>query len=263
MNTMKKAQRLLSLGALSVLVLAAAAPATWAQDSSVSTVTHGAASFETKVRNAEVVYVEGNDLVLKLEDGSIEHVVVPDSDKFTIDGKEVSVCELTPGTKLTRTITTTTTPRYVNTVRTLDGKVFHVNPPLSVIVTLPNGTNQFYKVPSHAKFIVNGEPKTVFELRKGMRFKATIVTDDEHTVVAQNKSIVGEAPKPATPQLMGVLLFLRPEPLEPSGATVTVVHRPSASLPETGTLLPLVGLLGGLAIVMPLGYGVLRRAFNA
>lgn len=263
MNTMKRAQRLLSLGAFSVVVLAAAVPAAWAQDSSVSTVTHGAASFETKVRNAKVIYVEGNDLVLKLEDGRVEHVVVPDTDTFTIDGKEVSVSQLTPGTTLTQTFTTTTTPRYVNTVRTLEGKVFHVNPPLSVIVTLPNGTNQVYKVPSHARFMVNGEPKTVFELRKGMHFKATIVTDDEHTVVAQTKSTVGEAPKPTTPQLMGVLLFLRPEPTEPSGATVTVVHRPSASLPETGSLLPLVGLLGGLAIVMPLGYGVLRRAFNA
>ena len=36
-------------------------------------------SYETQVRNAEVVYVEGNDLVLKLDTGKIEHLVVPDS----------------------------------------------------------------------------------------------------------------------------------------------------------------------------------------
>ena len=41
---------------------------------------HGEKSFDTQVRNAEVVYVEGNDLVLKMENGKIEHLVVPDSD---------------------------------------------------------------------------------------------------------------------------------------------------------------------------------------
>lgn len=263
MNNMNSVKHLLGLGALSIFVWAAAAPGSRAQDTSSTTIRHGAASYDTTVRNAEVVYVEGNDLVLKLEDGRVEHLVVPEEDKFTIDGKEVSVHELTPGTKLTQTITTTTTPRYVNTVRTLEGKVFHVNPPLSVIVTLPDGANHLYKVPSHAKFIVNGEPKTVFELRKGMQFKATIVTDYTHTTVAQTKSVLGQAPTPATPQLMGVLLFRSREPVEPSVATVTVVHHPLVALPETGTSLPLVGLLGGLAIMLPLGYGVLRRPFNA
>ena len=62
--------------------------------------------------------------------------------------------------------------RYVNTVRTIEGKVWHANSPASVIVSLPDGTNQIYKVPSHAKFTVNGEPKSVFELKRGMNFKA-------------------------------------------------------------------------------------------
>ena len=33
---------------------------------------------ETSVRNTEVVYVSGNDLVIKLEDGRVEHMVVAD-----------------------------------------------------------------------------------------------------------------------------------------------------------------------------------------
>ena len=83
----------------------------------------GKSSFETQVRNTEVVYVEGNDLVLKLENGRLEHMIVPDTDKFHIDGRELNVSELTPGMKLTESIITTTTPRYVNTVRTIEGKV--------------------------------------------------------------------------------------------------------------------------------------------
>jgi hypothetical protein len=52
-----------------------------------------------------VVYVSGNDLVVKLEDGRVEHMVVPDSDKFHIDGRQVSGYDLKLGTKLTETMT--------------------------------------------------------------------------------------------------------------------------------------------------------------
>ena len=92
----------------SVFFVALVALGAWAQDSTTTTIQHGPVSFDTQVRDAEVVYVEGNDLVLKLENGKIEHLVVPDRDKFIIDGNEVSVRELVPGTKLTQTITTAT-----------------------------------------------------------------------------------------------------------------------------------------------------------
>jgi hypothetical protein len=240
----------------------------WAQDTSTTKVRHGSPTYETKVRNATVVYVEGNDLVLKLEDGKVEHLVVPDSDKFTIDDKVVSVFGLTPGTKLTQSITTTTTPRYVNSVRILKGKIWHVNAPGSVIVTLPEGKNHQYLVPSHAKFFVNGQPKTVFDLRKGMTFEATIVTDETHTLVSQSKSNVGQAPAPALPPVVGVLLIqpiARPlvpaKAAEETSAPVTVADAESypATLPKTATPLPLVGLLGALAVAVSLGMGRIRR----
>ena len=90
-----------------VFVCVVIAVGAWAQDVSTTTVQHGPSSFETQVRNAEVVYVEGNDLVLKLETGRLEHMVVPDSDKFHIDGRELSVDGLKPGMKLTESIITT------------------------------------------------------------------------------------------------------------------------------------------------------------
>src|SRR6202453_2497784 len=114
MNTLNKMARLLGLGAAGAVVFGLMAFGTWGQDTTTTTVQHGESSFDTQVRNAEVVYVEGNDLVLKLESGKVEHLVVPDSDTFTINGKNVTVHELTAGTKLTQTITTTTAPRYVN-----------------------------------------------------------------------------------------------------------------------------------------------------
>jgi hypothetical protein len=190
------------------MVCALFAVAACAQDTSVTTVQHGPSSFETQVRNAEVVYVGGNNLVLKLEGGGVEHLIVPDSDKFHVDGREVTVYDLKPGTKLTETIATTTTPRYVNTVRTIEGAVWHVNPPGTVILTLPDNTQMTYAVPSHAKFTVDGQERTVFDLRKGMKFQATIVTDEPESVVEYAKVTTGKAPpSPETPQQVGTLLF--------------------------------------------------------
>jgi sortase A len=229
-----------------------------AQDSTVTTITHGQPSFDTQVKNAEIVYVEGNDLVLKLENGRVEHLIVPDSDRFTIDGKQVSVHELVPGTRLTQTITTTTTPRYVNAVRTIEGKVWHVNAPKSVILTLPDNQNQVFNVPSHAKFTINGQEKTVFDLRKGMKIKATVVTDEEHTLVESNKVAFGQAPRITMPATTGVLLFLTPN--EPQ-VTLASAEQIADVLPETASFHPLVGLVGILVIAMSVALGAARRDF--
>ena len=268
MNTMNRMSRLLGRGAAGVFVFALVAIGAWAQDTTTKTVQHGASSFDTQVKNAEVVYVEGNDLILKLEDGNIEHLVVPDSDKFTVNGSDVSVHELTPGTQLTQTITTTTTPRYVTSVRTLKGKVWHVNAHRStVILTLPDGTNQAYTIPNHAKLTIGGEPKTVYDLRKGMDLEATTVTDDTETVIERSKSVVGQAPTPpATPREVGVLLILQPASASASAATPVMVAsagQPASTLPKTGTSLPLVGLLGILALAMSFGIGAVRKAMRA
>jgi hypothetical protein len=240
-------------------VVAAATIAVSAQDVTSKTVSHGPKEFDTEVKNAEVVYVEGNDLVLRVDNGKIEHLVVPDSDKFTIDGKEVTVHELVPGTRLTQTITTATAPRYVKTVRTLKGKVWHVNAPGSVMLTLPEGESQIYRIPSHAKITINGEKKTAFDLRKGMTLEATIVTDDTQTVIERGKAVVGKAPPPpATPREIGLLLFAPSPsaPAEPASAEQgdpAVGEELAEALPRTGSFMPLTGLFGALGVAASLG----------
>jgi LPXTG-motif cell wall-anchored protein len=242
----------------------------WAQDTTATSVHHHYPSYNTEVRNAKVVYVEGNDLVLKLENGKVEHLIVPDSDRFLVDGKNISIADLTPGTSLTQTITTTRTPRYVKTVRILKGKVWHVSAPNNVILTLPDNTNQAYTIPSHAKITLNGKKATAFDLRKGMMLEARIVTDEPQTVVTQSKSVIGQAPAPATPPMVGVLLIqplrLSAVPASTSAETqapVTVASEESpAALPKTGSSVPLVGLLGLVAVAMSLGLGAVRKTFN-
>jgi hypothetical protein len=242
-----------------VFICIAAAVGAWSQDTTSTTVQHGPSSFDTQVRNAEVIYVEGNHLVVKTENGAVEDFNVPDGEKFTVDGKGVAVGDLAVGTKLTQTITTTTTPRRVTSIRTIKGKVWHVNAPKSVILTLPDGKNKQYTVPDHAKFTLDGQPgKTVFDLKKGMNVEATVVTDSTHDVIEESKNVVGQAPAPPdTPQEVGILLIVMPMPAAPM--TMASAEQPPQKLPKTGTSLPLIGLLGALAVAMSVGMRSIRR----
>jgi hypothetical protein len=264
MKRFMKDTRLSALHLLGAVALTMVAASASAQDTTTTDRRPGVSQYQAAVRNAQIVYVEGNNLVLKLEDGKIEHLVVPFNEKFIIDGKDLTVSQLKAGTKLTQTVVTTTTPQYVKTIRVLKGKVWHVNAPGSIILTLPDGTNQLYRVPSHAKFFVNGQPKTVFDVRKGMTIEATIVTDEEHTVVEKTKSSFGYTPPPMIEPLFDVLL-IQPAPLpSPVTATVTAEHAdpPSdiaSALPETASSLPLTGALGLLSVASSLGLGLARK----
>ena len=52
--------------------------------------TSGASSHEVTVERGEVVLVQGNDLVVKMEDGSFRHLAnVPESARATVDGQQL------------------------------------------------------------------------------------------------------------------------------------------------------------------------------
>jgi LPXTG-motif cell wall-anchored protein len=188
-----------------------------------------------------------------MDDGTVKHLVVPDSATADVDGKTLTVHDLKPGMHLTKTITTTTTNDTVKSVRVVKGKVWMVNAPY-VIVTLANGQNKQYKVPDGMKFDVGGEQKTVFDLKKGMNLTATIVTTTPTTTVSSQSNVTGTAPvvaaapKPATPPQQGALLI--EEPAAPAPVAVASNEAPAAPepkparLPKTGSSLPLFGLIG-------------------
>jgi LPXTG-motif cell wall-anchored protein len=212
------------------------------------------------MRSGTVVYVSGNDLVVKGVNGEVKHFVVPDSQRFDVDGKQLSVHQLKPGTHLTRTITTKTTPTTVKTVRTIEGKVWYVNPPNKVILTLPGGTNKEYNIPKGQMFDIDGQQQSAFHLRKGMNISATVVTEEPVTYVSQSQSLTGVAPAatppPAQPmpETVAVLLIESPNPAPQPTQTAAAEPAPKA-LPKTGSELPLIGLLG----LGSLGAGMLTR----
>ena len=103
----------------------------------------GSAIVSTSQVKGEVVQVEGNDLLVKLSTGDVKTFHVPETRKFLIDGRELSVHDLQPGTTLTATVKTTTTPVTVRTKSRLSGRVWFVAAP-NVILTLPDGQNKQY-----------------------------------------------------------------------------------------------------------------------
>jgi len=228
----------------------------WAQDTHVSSTTKatGPARVTTDVQSATVEFVSGDDLVLKTADGQVRHIVVPpDARATTADGREITINEVKPGMTLTRTITTTTTPKTVTDVRTIEGRVWHVNPPSTVILRFPDGTNRQYRVPSGQMFNVDGQMRDVFHLRRGMNISATVVTETPMTVSSQSHEVTASAPPlpPPQPNVQTVLLIAVPTPATQTAASESAsssnsapVQTARASLPKTASELPLIGLIG-------------------
>src|SRR5215471_7350082 len=74
-----------------------------AQVETGTTIQTGAPTQQVQVDRAEVVYVAGNDLVIRMDNGQIEHVVVPNGVTVTVEGKELNVHDLKPGMRLQQT----------------------------------------------------------------------------------------------------------------------------------------------------------------
>jgi hypothetical protein len=157
------------------------------------------------VKKGKVVYVSGQDLVVKMADGAVKHIVVPDDFKFHVNGKDIGIQDLKVGTELTQTITTTTADTEVTNVRNIDVVVKDVQAPY-VLVQSPDGAStKRVKVPDGTKFTIDGSPKTVFDLKPGMKLKGTIVTTTPQVVVSSKQKVTGKAP--ATPPVAGALLI--------------------------------------------------------
>ena len=259
---MKSVNKVLLVAGVFSLVLALNVSA---QVQTETSTTSGKATKEVQVERGEVVTVAGNDLVVKMEDGTIRHFPnVPESARVTVDGRQLGIHDLKPGMKLQRTITTTTTPQMVTTVQTVTGKVWYVNPPNSVILTLENGQNQKFKIPKGQKFDVDGQMVDAFGLKKGMNVKATKIVEVPETLVASQKSVTGTMPPPPQPPPADVAILIveeTPAAAPPAAAAAPATSAP-AKLPKTASDLPLVGVLGLLLISAAAGLKFLRTVLG-
>ena len=244
-NTWTRLSLVLALG----VVCLALAMSLNAQVQTQSSTTSGQGTKEVKVERAEVVYVNGNDLLVKMEDGTLRHVPnVPESAKVTVNGQQLGIHDLKTGMKLERTITTTTTPKLVTTVKTVTGKVWHVSPPNSVVLTLEDGTNQQFSIPKGQKFNIDGQELDAFGLKKGMRVSATKVVEEPITEVSVNRSLAGTMPPPPPPDQPILVAVAKPVPAPAAPEPAAT----PAALPKTASMFPLLGLVGLLSLGMSL-----------
>lgn len=229
-----------------------------AQVQTSKTVTHGEPTHQVKVERGEVAYVSGNDLIVKLENGELEHFNnVPDSVTVLVDGQHLNVHQLRPGMKLEKQTITTTTPRVITTVETVTGKVFHISAPNSVILTLENGENQKFNIPKGQKFTINGQETDAFGLKKGMMVSVQRVTEVPETVVTQEVKRTGKMPPPPPAPKPDVPLLVAAAP--PAAAPTATPEQAPSKLPKTASDLPLIGLLGAVLCGISLGSILLRK----
>jgi RNase P/RNase MRP subunit p29 len=251
------------LAVAGTMFLAIAFTAAQAQVQTSTTSQAGTPTKTVKVERGQVVYVSGNNLVVKAEDGSLRDFNnVPDSATVTVDGKQLNVHQLQVGMTIERQTIVTTIPKRITTIKTVTGTVWHVNPPNSVILTLADGSNQQFKIPKGTTFNVNGKQTDAFGLKKGMKVDAQQVTEESETQVAKEVKTTGvmppppPAPAPDVPMLVVVMA--------PALPTVASEAAPTA-LPKTASDLPLIGLLGALFLALGLGlkaartYGAMLR----
>jgi hypothetical protein len=155
----------------------------------------GKASVTTERLQGRVVYVEGNHLVVRMTTGEIREFKVPESRKFTIDGRDLTIHDLKPGTTLSATVTTTRTSVTDRTTTIGTGTVWWVAGK-TVIITLPNGENRTYTVRDDYKFNVEGNPSaTVSDLKKGMKISAEKIVEEPRTEIASDTVVTGQAPR--------------------------------------------------------------------
>ena len=258
MNARTKGMRLLMILAVGAIGLAFTVRMSAQVQTSQSTAA-GQTSTTSKTISGTIVALSGNDMVVKMDsDGSLRHFAnVPDSARAIVDGKEIGIRDAKVGMHLSKTVTTLTTPKVITTTKTVTGKVWNVNPPLSVILTLEDGTNQQFKIPKGQKFNVNGQETDAFGLKKGMVVSATQVVEEPITVVQQQAKVTGSMPPPppAPPADQPILVAVM-VPV-PEAAPAPAEAAPAA-LPKTGSDLPLIGLLGLLCLVGSAGLRLVR-----
>ena len=230
----------------------------------------------------ELLAVDGNNLVVRDQNGTRELTVPPDF-RFTVDGKSLGVGDLHAGMKGTATVTTTTTQRpvYVTTIK--QGTVTYQTARSSQITEDNGRVHKFTQSEVDDRGIrlyMGDTPIRVSQLNPGDKITAVIVTAGKpETLTAQqvNAQLAAEAP-PAPPAAA-----LQPEPVaaeapaaapaaEPAAepapepqveeqaatATAPVEEAPAPAQPEPFFKNPFLMLLA-LIIVIALIWALMRR----
>ena len=204
----------------------------------------------TETKSFQVIAVNGNNLVVKLPEGTRE-MTVPEDFRFTVNGQPLSVHELKPGMTGTAVITTKTTVTPVTVTEVKNGTVVQASGS-SILVRTDEGFKRFMEGDAQkrgATILRDGQPVSMADLHTGDKLTATIITSAPPKVMTEKEVDVktaqaGEAPAPAH------------MPSHTSGHTS---GRAAHKLPKTASSLPLLGIVGGAFLLIGISLTASRR----
>jgi hypothetical protein len=248
----------MSSGALAVAIVCLTTVVALAQQSTTS---------ETK--SFEVLAVEGNQLVVRLPEGTRE-LTVPEDFRFMVNGQPMSVRQLKPGMKGTATITTRTTVTPVTVTEVKNGTVMQ-STGSSIIVRTDEGIKSFTQSDVDKrgiKIMRNGQPATVTDFRQGDRLSATIITSKPPQVLTEKEvqattAATGGAPSASAPRAASAT---RPSSSSSTAASNAASPTPSQAptagartLPKTASSWPLLWLVSVLSLAIGVALTMRRR----
>jgi hypothetical protein len=209
-----------------------------------------AQSVSTDIREGEILWVQGNTIIVK-GPGGVKKFEVDENVRFNLDGKEVSVHELKPGTKFTAVVQTTTTPiqEYATEVR--QAEVISV---MGSTIVVKTGKGEYKRFTAddlegiNITMLKDGKAITASDLKKGDRVTATIITPLPPSSVSETELAVALSSPP-------------PPPAEaaPVAAAAPPAETRPATLPKTASPLPLVGIAGLIALALGASLTLRRR----
>ena len=220
----------------------------------------------TQQKKFEVITVTGNQLVVKLPEGT-KQITVPEDFRFDVDGKQVSVHELKPGMKGTANITTKTTVTPVTVTEVKNGTVMQASGS-SLIVKTDQGIKMFSPgdvEKRNVKLTQDGQPIDFSSLHSGDKLTATIVTAHPPKVVTEQQvqATLARESGAAAGAGSGAAATAGTSRAASSGSAAS--GSPAASggsskkLPKTASQRPLLGLIGLMSLMTAVALTTRRR----
>ena len=228
-------------------------------------ITAAQTSTTTETKKFQVIAVDGNQLVVRLPEGTRE-LTVPADFRFNVDGKALSVHELKPGMAGTATITTKTTVTPVTVTEVKNGTVTKALG-TSIIVATEGGYKMFSQSDIDkrgVKIMREGQPVQISDLRENDRLTATIITSKPPRVMTEREVSATLARSTAGASTPASSAAPRASSTPPTAAAPSTSAPTSGTeprkLPKTASSLPALGLVGRASLLAGLGLTIRRRA---
>ena len=173
-----------------MLAIAAAMPLCL---SAQETTTPNAVAKVLTVDSATVVYVSGDDAVLKFPDGSLQLYESKAGTPLVIDGKEAKPSDLTPGMELHHLQVHSVVHSDVTAVEEFTARVVRRNG-RQLTLRLEDGSTKLYRVPHDATFKVNGQDTAFGNITENMTITVTAVKTSGLTEHSTNAAKVARTP---------------------------------------------------------------------